>query len=63
MCDQVYIALVCFVLFGAWLLGRSNCYCIWLVAKFQTLLCIEIVSCKVRARMESFLTVSSLKGV
>ena len=32
---------VCWVLFGAWLLGRSNYVCIWL-AKFPSLLCIKV---------------------
>jgi hypothetical protein len=32
---------VCWGLFGAWLLGRSNYDCIWL-AKYPPLLCIEI---------------------
>jgi hypothetical protein len=31
---------VCWVSFGAWLLGRSNYDCIWL-SKFPSLLCIE----------------------
>jgi hypothetical protein len=32
--------LLCWVLFGAWLLGRNKYDCIWL-AKFPPLLCIE----------------------
>ena len=32
---------LCWVAFGAWLLGRSNCDCVWL-AEIPPLLCIEI---------------------
>jgi hypothetical protein len=58
---------VCWVLFGAWLLCRSNYDCIW-HAKYPPLLCIEIGRCYlsttlVRGRLESFLFVSLLPDV
>ena len=45
---------ICWVSFGAWLLGRSNYDCIGL-AKLPLLLCIE----KVKASLNSFLYISS----